>query len=100
MSEADRAHYIRLLGFLKPYWRAFLFAVLCMICTAATSPVLPAIMRHLLDSGFKTNDARMVSLIPLSIVLLFVVQEPSLLDQLFDDLGINPIGGGPPAGNV
>lgn len=74
MSEADRAHYVRLLGFLKPYWRAFLFAVLCMICTAATEPVFPAIMRHLLDSGFKTNDARMVWLIPLSIVLLFVVR--------------------------
>jgi len=74
MSETDRAHYLRLLGFLKPYWRAFLFAVLCMICTAATEPVFPAIMRHLLDSGFKTNDARMVWLIPLSIVLLFMAR--------------------------
>jgi subfamily B ATP-binding cassette protein MsbA len=74
MTETDRAHYIRLLGFLKPYWRAFLFAVICMICTAATEPVFPAIMRHLLDSGFKTSDAHMVWLIPLSIVLLFTVR--------------------------
>ncbi len=72
MSEVDRAHYVRLLGFLKPYWRVFLLAVLCMVCTAATEPVFPAIMRHLLDSGFQTNDSRMVWLIPLSIVLLFI----------------------------
>ncbi|WP_178084845.1 lipid A export permease/ATP-binding protein MsbA [Rhodoferax aquaticus] len=74
MTEQDRAHYIRLLGFVKPYWRAFLLAVLCMVCTAATEPVFPAIMRYLLDSGFKTTDARMVWLIPLSIVLLFMVR--------------------------
>ncbi|QDL56740.1 lipid A export permease/ATP-binding protein MsbA [Rhodoferax aquaticus] len=65
---------MRLLGFVKPYWRAFLLAVLCMVCTAATEPVFPAIMRYLLDSGFKTTDARMVWLIPLSIVLLFMVR--------------------------
>ncbi|TAF80561.1 MAG: lipid ABC transporter permease/ATP-binding protein, partial [Curvibacter sp.] len=74
MSEVDRAHYVRLLGFLKPYWRVFLLAVLCMVCTAATEPVFPAIMRHLLDSGFQTNDSRMVWLIPLSIVLLFIAR--------------------------
>ncbi len=74
MSEVDRAHYVRLLGFLKPYWRVFLLAVLCMVCTAATEPVFPAIMRHLLDSGFQTKDSRMVWLIPLSIVLLFIAR--------------------------
>nr|WP_315463931.1 lipid A export permease/ATP-binding protein MsbA [uncultured Rhodoferax sp.] len=74
MTKADRALYIRLLGFIRPNWRAFLFAVVCMILTAATEPVFPAIMRYLLDSGFRTNDARMVWAIPLSIVLLFTVR--------------------------
>lgn len=45
-----------------------------MVCTAATEPVFPAIMKHLLDSGFRTNDARMVWLIPVSIVLLFLTR--------------------------
>lgn len=72
MTKADRALYIRLLGFLKPHWKAFAIAVICMVCTAATEPVFPAIMKHLLDSGFKTSDARMVWAIPASIVLLFL----------------------------
>lgn len=74
MTKADRALYIRLLGFLQPYWKAFSIAVICMVCTAATEPVFPAIMKHLLDSGFKTSDARMVWAIPASIVLLFLTR--------------------------
>lgn len=74
MTKADRLLYMRLLGFLKPYWKAFAVAVVCMVATAATEPVFPAIMKHLLDSGFKATEARMVWLIPASIVLLFLVR--------------------------
>lgn len=74
MTKADRVLYFRLLGFLRPYWKAFSISVLCMVCTAATEPVFPAIMKYLLDSGFKATDARTVWLIPSSIVLLFLVR--------------------------
>ncbi|MDR7305269.1 lipid A export permease/ATP-binding protein MsbA [Rhodoferax saidenbachensis] len=74
MTKADRALYLRLLGFLRPNWKAFSIAVLCMVFTAATEPVFPAIMKHLLDSGFRASDARMVWLIPASIVLLFLAR--------------------------
>ena len=74
MTKADRLLYLRLLGFLRPYWKAFSVAVLCMVCTAATEPVFPAIMKHLLDSGFRATEARMVWLIPSSIVLLFLAR--------------------------
>lgn len=74
MTKADRALYLRLLGFLRPYWRAFSVAVLCMVCTAATEPVFPAIMKHLLDSGFRTTEVHLVWLIPASIVLLFLAR--------------------------
>jgi ATP-binding cassette, subfamily B, bacterial MsbA len=74
MTYADRALYLRLLGYLRPYWKVFAIAVFCMVCTAATEPVFPAIMKHLLDSGFRTSDARMIWLIPASIVLLFLAR--------------------------
>ncbi|PQA78288.1 lipid A export permease/ATP-binding protein MsbA [Rhodoferax sp. TS-BS-61-7] len=74
MTKADRTLYLRLLGFLRPYWKAFSIAVLCMVCIAATEPVFPAIIKHLLDSGFRTTEARMVWLIPTSIVLLFLAR--------------------------
>ena len=68
------ALYLRLLGYLRPYWKVFALAVLGMVCTAATEPVFPAIMKYLLDKGFQTDDARLVWAIPLAIVLLFLVR--------------------------
>ncbi|NBW49207.1 MAG: lipid A export permease/ATP-binding protein MsbA [Betaproteobacteria bacterium] len=74
MTKSDRTLYFRLLGFIRPYWKAFSIAVLCMVCTAATEPVFPAIMKYLLDSGFRAAEGSMVWLIPASIVLLFLVR--------------------------
>lgn len=71
---SSRALYARLLGYLRPYWRVFALAVLGMVCTAATEPVFPAIMKYLLDNGFKTGDSRLVWLIPLGIVALFSIR--------------------------
>jgi ATP-binding cassette, subfamily B, bacterial MsbA len=70
----SRALYARLLTYVRPYWKAFSLAVLGMVCTAATEPVFPAIMKYLLDNGFQTADPRMVWLIPAGIVTLFVVR--------------------------
>jgi subfamily B ATP-binding cassette protein MsbA len=74
MHTSNRDLYVRLLSYIRPYWKAFALAVVGMIGTAATEPVFPAIMKYLLDSGFKTQDAQMVWLIPAGILLLFVVR--------------------------
>lgn len=74
MRSVDRALYLRLLGYLQPYWKAFALAVVGMVGTAATEPAFPAIMKYLLDHGFQTADPKMVWLIPLGIVALFMVR--------------------------
>lgn len=70
----NRAIYFRLLSYVKPYWKAFGLAVLGMVAIATTEPAFPAIMKYLLDQGFQTEDARMVWLIPVGIVVLFLVR--------------------------
>jgi len=72
-SESWRL-YFRLLRYAKPYWRIFAVAVICMVFTAATEPVFPAIMKYLLDSGFKTAEPYMIWAIPGGVVLLFTVR--------------------------
>ncbi len=54
MSAPDDggALYLRLLGYVRPYARAFGLAVLGMIAAAATEPLFPALIKPLLDSGF------------------------------------------------
>jgi subfamily B ATP-binding cassette protein MsbA len=71
---SNRELYLRLLSYVKPYWKAFGLAVIGMMGTAATEPVFPAIMKYLLDKGFQTQDTRMVWLIPGGIVALFLVR--------------------------
>lgn len=66
--------YVRLLSYIRPHWKVVALAVVGMIGTAATEPVFPAIMKYLLDNGFQTDDARMVWVIPVGIVLLFLVR--------------------------
>lgn len=74
MQTNSRILYSRLLTYLRPYWKPFAFATIGMVCTAITEPIFPAIMKFLLDSGFKTTDSKMVWLIPSSILVLFLVR--------------------------
>jgi subfamily B ATP-binding cassette protein MsbA len=74
MHPSNRSLYARLLSYVKPYKKAFALAIVGMVGTAATEPVFPAIMKYLLDNGFKTQDSRMVWLIPIGIVTLFLLR--------------------------
>jgi subfamily B ATP-binding cassette protein MsbA len=51
-ATRDGALYFRLLSYVRPYAKAFGFAVLGMIAAAATEPLFPALMKPLLDGGF------------------------------------------------
>jgi subfamily B ATP-binding cassette protein MsbA len=51
-ATRDRALYFRLLSYVRPYAKAFGFALLGMIAAAATEPLFPALMKPLLDGGF------------------------------------------------
>jgi subfamily B ATP-binding cassette protein MsbA len=52
VPPSTRALYFRLLSYVRPYVRAFGFAVLGMVAAAATEPLFPALMKPLLDGGF------------------------------------------------
>ncbi len=66
--------YLRLLGYVKPYWHAFVASILAMAVVAATEPALPALMKPLLDGTFVERDMRLISLMPFAILLLFAVR--------------------------
>jgi len=53
----SRELYLRLLGYVRRYAKAFALAVLGMIAAAATEPLLPALMKPLLDGGFGAAHA-------------------------------------------
>lgn len=74
IQASSRALYLRLLTYIRPYWKVFALAVIGMVGTAATEPAFPAIMKYLLDHGFQAPDQRLIWAIPLGIVLLFSIR--------------------------
>ncbi len=66
--------YARLLRHLRPYKRQFGYTVLAMVVMAATEPMLPALMKPMLDGSFVDKDPEMIRLVPLALVVLAVVR--------------------------
>ena len=74
--STSRALYFRLLGYVKPYWRFFLLAIVFMAISASTEPLLPALMKPLLDSGFSGHATGIYNswLLPFLIVGVFLIR--------------------------
>ena len=71
--SSNRELYLRLLGYVKPYWRMFALAMLTMVATAATEPLFPALMKPLLDGNFGGRNG-FSWLLPLTIIGIFVLR--------------------------
>jgi subfamily B ATP-binding cassette protein MsbA len=67
--------YLRLLGYLRPYRMVFALGILGMALASLTEPLLPAIMKPLLDEGF-SGRPRGYSLywLPVALVGVFVLR--------------------------
>lgn len=66
--------YLRLLSYVKPYWRTFLLSIFATAVTAATEPLLPALLKPMLDGTFVNRDEAIVRLVPIFILLIFLVR--------------------------
>jgi len=66
--------YARLLRYVQPYWKLFVLAILTMIALSATQPLLPILLKPLLDESFVAKNLQSISLMPLLFVLLFVAR--------------------------
>ena len=69
-----RVLYLRLLRNVKPYWRMFALSILAMVMVAATEPLLPALMKPLLDGSFVNKNPTTIRYIPFALVGLFLVR--------------------------
>jgi subfamily B ATP-binding cassette protein MsbA len=61
MKSTNRELYFRLLGYVRPHARVFALAVVAMMLAAATEPLLPALIKPLLDGGFGVRGAPTLS---------------------------------------
>jgi ATP-binding cassette, subfamily B, bacterial MsbA len=65
--------YLRLLTYVRPYWKAFALSIVCMVLAAASEALFPALMKNMLDNGFSTASGPWDWLLyPLVIVAIFM----------------------------
>ncbi|RLJ18073.1 lipid A export permease/ATP-binding protein MsbA [bacterium endosymbiont of Escarpia laminata] len=66
--------YFRLLSYVKPYRRIFVLAIFFTILLALTEPMLPALLKPLLDGSFVDKDLDTIKLMPFALIGLFLVR--------------------------
>ncbi len=74
MTLSNTQLYLRLLSYVKPYWRVFAASILGTVVAAATEPLLPALLKPMLDGTFVQKDDIVIRWAPLIIVLIFLVR--------------------------
>ncbi|MFN2309822.1 MAG: lipid A export permease/ATP-binding protein MsbA [Gammaproteobacteria bacterium] len=68
------ATYRRLIGYVLPHWKLFLFSALAMVVFAATDTGFAALMKPMLDDSFVGKDPDAIRTIPLLLIGLFLVR--------------------------
>ena len=66
--------YLRLLTYVRPYWRVFAISIFCMAVTASTEAMLPALLKPFLDGTFVNKDDSIIRWAPIFILVIFLVR--------------------------
>ncbi|BBN60164.1 lipid A export permease/ATP-binding protein MsbA [Hydrogenovibrio marinus] len=66
--------YSRLLGFIKPYWQTIIPMLLALVVAAGMEPLMPALLKPLVDDTLIAKDPQSITQIPLLLLLVFVVK--------------------------
>jgi subfamily B ATP-binding cassette protein MsbA len=88
-KQSSRTLYLRLLTYVRPYWKRLAAALLGLAVAAATEPALSALFKPLLDGSFIQKDRTLIWLAPLTLIGLFVVRGVA---SYVSDYGMNWVG--------
>lgn len=72
--EHSKELYIRLLGYMRPYWKQFVAGVAFIIILALTEPAIPMLLKPLLDGTFVEKDPRYLFWSPIVLLALFIIR--------------------------
>lgn len=64
----------RLLTYIRPQWKALAVGVACFLISSAVEPLVPALFKVLIDSGFKEGMKYPLWLVPIVVIGLFMVR--------------------------
>ena len=72
--QADLRLYLRLLSYARPYWRTVVVSVISVVIAAAMEPLMPALMKPLVDESLIAKDPTSLWMVPIFLVLVVVLR--------------------------
>lgn len=72
--QADLRLYLRLLSYARPYWRTVVVSVVSVVIAAAMEPLMPALMKPLIDESLIAKDPTSLWMVPIFLVLVVVLR--------------------------
>ncbi len=70
----SKALYLRLMSYVRVYWRIFTVALIATAITGLSDPAIAAMMKPLLDGSFVERDPTYIKWVPLALIALFAVR--------------------------
>ena len=65
-------NYTRLIKFIKPYWKKIIWAVVCIIMSAAANLYVPWIIKDMIDDVLANRNMMLLNMLCLGIVVVFL----------------------------
>lgn len=66
--------YKRLLSYIKPYWKVVTLTLITLAIAAGMEPLMPALLKPLVDNSLIAKDPHSIKTIPLLILAVFIVK--------------------------
>lgn len=64
----------RLIHYVRPHWRMLVAAVAFFLLSSAVEPIVPALFKKLIDSGFKEGLKYPLWIVPIVVIGLFIIR--------------------------
>ena len=74
ISRSGLSFFLRLMGYVRPYWRWMTVAVFALIISSLLGLVLPLVIRNLVDFVFVNKDFADLNRVTLGLLLVFLFQ--------------------------
>src|SRR5208282_324263 len=74
LGSPDFRLYLRLLRYVAPYWRIFALSLTIIVIVGISEPLLPALMKPLLDGTFVNRNEALIRWLPAIIIAIVLVR--------------------------
>ena len=82
-SRLRHNYILRILGYLRPYWRTVLLAVALLVASVAADLTIPTLIQRIIDLGIAPKDIGIIGMTAALMVLIAVLEAIATIGNTF-----------------